>query len=133
MVGEDAHSTGGGARRARAIGKVVIGRVLGARTMAPVAPSPEFYAGDVALSRGTMGGGLAIDTAPHFVRATAAPVREFTAVTATFGTIAGDGRRVSRAGVLKTLTARSLPRAAADASGDRAPTSVRVAATRVRS
>ena len=63
-----------------------IGRVLGARAMAQYAPTPEFYAdGSWRLSRGAMGGGLAIDTAPHFVRALRLLGGEFTAVTAAFG------------------------------------------------
>ena len=63
-----------------------VGRVLGARAMAQYAPTPEFYAeGSWRLSRGEMGGGLAIDTAPHFVRALRLLCGEFTAVTAAFG------------------------------------------------
>jgi predicted dehydrogenase len=63
-----------------------IGRVLGARAMAQYAPTPEFYAdGSWRLSRDDMGGGLAIDTAPHFVRALRLLCGEFTAVTAEFG------------------------------------------------
>ena len=64
-----------------------IGRVLGARSMAQYGPSPEFYAaGSWRLTRGEMGGGLAIDTAPHFVRALRLLCGEFVSVTATFGT-----------------------------------------------
>jgi predicted dehydrogenase len=86
MVGETAQYWPEVLAARRLIDKGRIGRVLGARTMAQYAPSPEFYAGGSwRMSRGTMGGGLAIDTAPHFVRALRMLCGEFTAVTATFG------------------------------------------------
>jgi predicted dehydrogenase len=63
-----------------------IGRVLEARAIAKYPPSDEFYAHDSWRTKlGTMGGGLAIDTAPHFVRALRMLCGEFVAVTAVFG------------------------------------------------
>jgi predicted dehydrogenase len=63
-----------------------IGHVLEARAIAKYAPSDEFYApGSWRTRLETMGGGLAIDTAPHFIRALRMLCGEFVAVTAVFG------------------------------------------------
>jgi UDP-N-acetyl-2-amino-2-deoxyglucuronate dehydrogenase len=86
MVGETAQYWPEVLAAQRLIGEGRIGRVLGARATAQYAPTPEFYAAESwRMSRDEMGGGLAIDTAPHFVRALRLLCGEFTAVTAAFG------------------------------------------------